>query len=142
MTTVVFTPTPDGRHSVRSAYDPAVVSLIKRAIPGYARSWSAASRAWFIDPDWAAVLAAELRCHGHTVTGAGDTRHKPHSDTDEWARLLFERVGTRRVSVVHRALTRVLHPDNRETGCQQLQRELNDARAEMTTTTTGRNTPS
>lgn len=52
MTAVAITPASGGRHSVRFAYDSAIVSLIKSTIPAYARSWSAHTRCWFIDADW------------------------------------------------------------------------------------------
>ncbi|CKN43716.1 phiRv1 phage protein [Mycobacterium tuberculosis] len=51
MTAVAITPASGGRHSVRFAYDSAIVSLIKSTIPAYARSWSAHTRCWFIDAD-------------------------------------------------------------------------------------------
>lgn len=44
MTAVAITPASGGRHSVRFAYDSAIVSLIKSTIPAYARSWSAHTR--------------------------------------------------------------------------------------------------
>ena len=75
---------------------------------------------------WVAVLAAELVRHGHTVTGL----HTADSGTD-WAAHLFRAVGPRRAPAVHRALTRVLHPDNAVTGSHELQRQLNDAKAQI-----------
>lgn len=36
MTAVAITPASGGRHSVRFAYDSAIVSLIKSTIPAYA----------------------------------------------------------------------------------------------------------
>lgn len=127
MSAVVFTPAA-GRYSVRFAYDPAVVALVKQSVPGYARSWSAQARTWHVDTDWATLLAAELVRHGHTVSGLSAT---PASNpSDSWATQLFKAVGPRRAPAVHRALTRVLHPDT-ATGCPVLQRQLNDARAEL-----------
>lgn len=129
MTAVVITPAAGGRASVRFRYDPAVVRLVKSTVPGYARLWSAQARCWYIDHDWTAVLTAELVGYGHTVT-------TPSSDadvsvTDTWAHQLFRAVGPQRAPAVHRALSKVLHPDNADTGCPLLQRQLNDARSEV-----------
>lgn len=127
MTAVHFLPVLDGRSTVRFRYDPAVVSLIKSTVPSFARSWDAQRRVWFIDTDWTSGLAAELVCRGHTVTGL--TAPRPEGDGD-WAAALFRAVGPQRIPAVHRALSRVLHPDT-ATGCPVLQRQLNDARTRL-----------
>ncbi|GJN99117.1 hypothetical protein NJB1907f44_48960 [Mycobacterium marinum] len=128
MTAVIITPAPGGgRATVRFRYDPAVVSLIKSTVPSFARSWDAQRRVWFIDTDWTPALAAELAGRGHTVTGHAARTTDGGSD---WATALFRAVGPQRTPAVHRALTRVLHPDT-ATGCPVLQRELNDARAAL-----------
>ncbi|WP_176358175.1 hypothetical protein [Mycobacterium persicum] len=133
MTAVHFLPVLDGRSTVRFRYDSAVVSLIKSTVPAYARSWSAQSRCWFVDTDWTTVLAAELVRHGHSVSGLSD----PHtSSSGDWAHALFRAVGPQRAPAVHRALSRVLHPDT-PTGCPVLQRQLNDARTALNTTSKG-----
>ncbi|KZS80267.1 hypothetical protein B4U45_27905 [Mycobacterium persicum] len=129
MTAVVIALAAGGcRASVRFRYDRAVVALIKATVPRYARSWSAQARCWYIDPDWTAVLAVELVGHGHSVTRPSDAHA---SGTDTWAHHLFRAVGPQRAPAVHRALSRVLHPDNADIGCPLLQRQLNDARAEL-----------
>jgi hypothetical protein len=112
MTAVIVTPSPDGRHTVRFRYDAAVVATIKQSVPGYARSWDAQRRRWLVDPDWIRVLAAELRRHGHTVTGVEEPAPRQAHRTDaDWAQQLFRRVGAHRADPVFRALARVLHPD-------------------------------
>jgi hypothetical protein len=134
VTAVIINPTGDGRHSVRFKYDPTVVATIKHTVPGYARAWSAHTRCWFIDPDWSHVLAAELRRHGHTVTGVDEPppRQVHHNDAN-WAHALFRRCGSARTEPVFKALTRVLHPDVAITGDTTLMRELIDARNELST---------
>jgi hypothetical protein len=47
--------------------------------------------------------------------------------TAYWASTLFATVGCDRAKSVYRAMTRVLHPDNPETGDDAMWRELNDA---------------
>jgi hypothetical protein len=81
MTAVIINPSADGwRYSVRFHYDPTVVATIKQSIPGYARSWDAQRRAWYVDPDWVHALAAELRRHGHDVTGVDAPPAVRHSE--------------------------------------------------------------
>jgi hypothetical protein len=135
MTTVMFTPSPDG-HIVRFAYDPTIVATIKQTVPSYARAWRPATRTWLIDSGWASVLADTLRVLGHTVTGLDDPRRDDRrcdcGGDAGWARALFRRVGPTRAGLVFRALSRILHPDT-DTGDTQLQRELNAAHAELLT---------
>lgn len=128
MTAIVIAPAGI-QHTVRFAYDPAVVALIKQVVPGYARVWSAQARAWYVDRDWTAVLAAELRRRGHTVTEPADPAQQHAGD---WARLLFKRVGRSRSEQVFRALSKCFHPDLAG-GDAQLQRELTTARNELAT---------
>jgi hypothetical protein len=130
VTAVLFTPASDG-HTVRFAYDPAVVAAIKQTVPGYARSWHPHSHTWLVDPFWAPVLADTLQALGHTVTGLQPAQRQAHGDAD-WARALFKRVGPQRYGPVYRALSRILHPDT-ATGDTRLQRELNTAHAELST---------
>ncbi|GJN99526.1 hypothetical protein NJB18091_30110 [Mycobacterium marinum] len=133
MTAVAFTPAA-GRYSVRFAYDAGIVALIKATVPGRARSWSAQERTWYVDTDWAGLLAAELVRYGHNVSGLSD---KPsNTSTDTWAAQMFKAVGPQRIPAVHRALTKVLHPDT-ATGCPVLQRQLNDARTTLNATPRG-----
>lgn len=49
--------TDHGEWLVRFPYDAGLVSRIKRDIPGWARRWDAARRAWSIDPQYVAVAA-------------------------------------------------------------------------------------
>jgi len=80
-----------------------------------------------VDSAYAAPLAAAFTELGCTVVGV-ETRTP--SACDGWAQHLFRAVGPSRVTAVHRALSKVLHPDV-PTGSGVLQRELNDARAEL-----------
>ena len=60
MTAVAFQ--HDGlRYRVRFKYDASTVALIKSSVPGYSRSWDAQARCWYVEIDWAEVLAATLR---------------------------------------------------------------------------------
>jgi hypothetical protein len=135
MTAIIVNPSPDGRYTVRFRYDPSVVAAIKQTVPGYARSWDAQRRCWHVEPDWMHLLAAELRRHGHQVTGV-DQPPARNSETDDWARVLFRRVGPHRIEPIFRAIARVLHPDV-ATGDTMLMRELLDARDEHSERKTG-----
>lgn len=130
MTAVIINSSPDGRCTVRFKYDQSVVAAIKQTVPGYARSWDAQRRCWFVDPDWVPLLKAELIRHGHVVNGVGQPSPR-HGDTTDWARVLFRRVGPHRVEPVFKALARVLHPDVMS-GDTDLMRELLDGRNEIT----------
>ena len=118
---------------------PASTDWNCRGGPG---KWRPATRSWWIFVYYAGYLASELDAHGHTVIGLNPTHWRRHgsqhngaqhngSAGDDWAKALFARVGPERADAVFKALTRVLHPDNVATGDTELQRELNDARAEM-----------
>jgi len=128
--TVVFDRVGNG-YTVRFSYDPLLVKLLKSRVPSYARTWNSAGKLWTVDSVYAAPLAAaftELGC-----TGVGVETRTPSatsSSCDGWAQHLFRAVGPSRVAAVHRALSKVLHPDV-PTGSGVLQRELNDARAEL-----------
>ena len=124
--TVVFDLVND-RYTVRFPYDALLVELLKSRVPSYARTWNSAGKLWTVDSVYAAPLAAAFTELGCTVVGV-DTRTP--SACDGWAQHLFRAVGPSRVTAVHRALSKVLHPDV-PTGSGVLQRELNDARAEL-----------
>lgn len=123
-------------YAVRFDYDRDLVGLIKR-LPSFARGWKPELKCWRVDPYYARVLAIQLENYGYTVTGLDPedyrtrTRDRHDGAGTDWAALLFKQVGPDRADVVFRALTRILHPDNQDTGDPKLQRELNDARAEM-----------
>ena len=124
--TVVFDLVND-RYTVRFPYDALLVELLKSRVPSYARTWNSAGKLWTVDSVYAAPLAAAFTELGCTVVGV-ETRTP--SACDGWAQHLFRAVGPSRVTAVHRALSKVLHPDV-PTGSGVLQRELNDARAEL-----------
>lgn len=118
-------------YSVCFSYNPAVVQLLKDCVPGYARKWIPGRKEWEVDTKWAESLAAAFCSAGHTVVGLQQQQSKRNADTSQWARLLFKRVGPQRSAAVYRALSRCLHPDT-PTGDTELQRELNDARDQLT----------
>jgi len=124
--TVVFDRVGNG-YTVRFPYDALLVELLKSRVPSYARTWFSAGKYWTVDSAYAAPLAAAYTELGCTVVGV-ETRAP--SACDGWAQHLFRAVGPSRVAAVHRALSKVLHPDV-PTGSGVLQRELNDARAEL-----------
>jgi hypothetical protein len=127
MTTVMFNRAAD-RYIVEFPYDRLVVEVVKNTVPSYARSWNKAAKQWVIDSEWAVPLATALRRTGCLVCGIDE--NPSNSPCQSWAASLFRAVGQRRIPAVHRALTRVLHPDNTDTGDTELQRQLNDARSE------------
>ena len=124
--TVVFDRVGNG-YTVRFPYDALLVELLKSRVPSYARTWFSAGKYWAVDSAYAAPLAAAFTELGCTVVGV-ETRTP--SACDGWAQHLFRAVGPSRVTAAHRALSKVLHPDV-PTGSGVLQRELNDARAEL-----------
>lgn len=130
MTTVVFT-RAGAVYTVRFDYNASLVELLKDAVPAYARSWNKADRTWSVNTDWSEPLAAAMRATGCEVVDLdGSLRRQQAHDGKDWAHTLFTAVGPTRVPAVHRALSKVLHPDT-ATGCPILQRELNDARTEL-----------
>lgn len=132
-TTVTFTVCGAG-YTVRFTYNPTLVELIKSMVPHYSRSWDPAAKQWTIDAIYAPALAAAMRRFGHTVIGIETrdrARDRQHDHRDDWARILFARVGHHRIDPVFRALTKILHPDNPATGDTALQRELIAARTEL-----------
>jgi len=130
MSEVYFTRQPDGAaYTLRFAYSPELVALIKTTVPHYARRWRPDDKAWVVHVEFAQILANALTRQGHTVVEVdGPGPHR--TDTDDadagaWARLLFARVGPQRADAVYRALSKCLHPD--VGGDTELQRELNAA---------------
>jgi hypothetical protein len=128
MSTVIFTRRGD-IYTVRFRYDPELVELLKDVVPSYARSWTKTTKEWTVHIEYAEQLAAAIRQLGHQVIGFDPPKINDHTNTDPFT-ALFHHVGPNRVDPVHRALTRVLHPDT-DTGDTRLQQELNDARAEL-----------
>lgn len=128
MTAIRFARQGTNAYGVTFSYDAELVELLKLTVPPYARSWSRPRREWVIDAIYARELADVLRRLGHTIIGLETSRD---SSCKGWAQHLFHAVGQHRAPAVHRALTKVLHPDNQTTGCPTLQRELNDARTEL-----------
>lgn len=139
-------------YAVWFRYDPDLIELIKLAVPSGHRSWDSSKKRWSVSVKYAEQLADDMRELGYTVIGIeapGMRRSKaswepppwesssskpppqPPPPKPDWAKLLFTRVGDHRVDPVFRALTRVLHPDNAETGDKELQQELNKARNEL-----------
>jgi hypothetical protein len=126
MTTAVRFDRRGSQYAVMFAYDPNLVALVK-TVPVSARSWKPESKVWLVDGSHVAQLARSMRELGYLVTGLVEPRPAPRTD---WAQLLFQRVGHQRAEPVFRALTKVLHPDT-DTGDTALQRELNNARDDL-----------
>jgi hypothetical protein len=124
-TTVEFAYHPDG-FAVSFAYSPKLVSIIKSTVPSRGRRWNPREKTWTVAPLWADDLATALIENGCRIIGFG-----VQQAYDDWAKSLFAAVGPARVPAVHRALSKVLHPDNAETGCATLQKQLNTARREV-----------
>jgi hypothetical protein len=134
-TTVAFTRCGYA-YTVRFAYNPDVVGLLKTTVPAFARTWDSSAKRWTVDLDYAGLLASVLRRAGHQVIGLEPPKPPPRTDSADparWATVLLRRVGPARREPVFRALTRILHPDNQQTGDTQLQRELNAARDQIGT---------
>jgi hypothetical protein len=122
-----------GMYAVTFVYDADLVELLKVSVPAYARSWNRTRREWLIEDAYSVQLADTMRRFGCTVVGLEPSHNRCCDDPADWARALFKRVGPSRAEPVFRSLTRVLHPDNATTGDTHIQRELNAARAELTT---------
>ena len=118
-------------YAVRFSYDPTLVDLLKSTVPSYARRWSPPRREWFVEAIYARELADTLHGLGHTVVGIESVAPRDTFDVSCWAKLLFKRVGPNRSTAVYRVLSKCLHPD--VGGDTELQRELNDAHAEIST---------
>lgn len=122
--------------TLRCPYNPSVVETIKRVVPSALRSWEAPEKAWKVHVDWVDSLAAELRQGGHTVRKTVKTAPPPppprSAPMENWANALMDAVGPARIEPVHRALTRVLHPDVAG-GDTVLMQQLNAARDQRLT---------
>jgi hypothetical protein len=114
-------------------YDPMAVEVIKAAVPSFARRWSPPLREWFIDEVYGQRLAAALRRINCTIIGLDDDHAQRcyGSDSAEWAREVFHRVGPSRAPLAYRLLSKLCHPDHG--GDHELQLELNQAYAELPT---------
>lgn len=120
--------TGDARINFR--YDPVVVELIK-TLPSWGRRWNPALKEWTVFEAFVPVLTTILEADGHRVLSSF-TRSTPpprprSAPVENWADALLDAVGPERVEPVHRALTRVLHPDT-GTGDTALMQALNVAR--------------
>lgn len=123
-----------GIYAVTFRYDADLVDVLKLTVPSYARRWSPPRREWEIEAIYVTDLAAAMTRHGHTVVGLETSRRREvEDDPAQWARILFKRVGPARAPLAYRLLSRVCHPDHG--GDHQLQVELNQAHAELTTET-------
>ncbi len=119
------------RYVVRFVYSPDIVAAIKNTVPAFARSFDPITKIWMVDCEWATVLAAQLRYLGYAIVGLDDQRPSASHATDsaDWARAVFTRVGRNRAPQAYKLLSRVCHPDHG--GDHQLQLELNAAFAEI-----------
>jgi hypothetical protein len=115
-------------YTVRFAYDPQLVALIKGAVPASMRSYDPVLRQWTVNVTYVHKLADSMRELGCTVVGLDPPLQ---TGRDSWAQQLLDQVGIDRIQAVYRALTRVLHPDNQVTGDGRLQQQLNDAYSQL-----------
>jgi hypothetical protein len=129
VTAVRFTARGVGHYTINFNYSPTVVDMVK-SVPTYARTYEPATKTWMITTDYADQLANDLRAAGFTVLGI--------EQNNDWAKALLVAVGPERVDQAVRALTKILHPDNRDTGDAELQRQLNTARDEIISSNRGR----
>ena len=105
------------------------VEAIKAAVPAFARRWSPPRREWVIDEVCGQRLAAALRRINCTIVGLDNDLRYSGTDSAEWARAVFQRVGHDRAPLAYKLLSRVCHPDHG--GDHQLRIELNAAFAEL-----------
>ena len=117
-----------GWYAVRFTYDPDAVDAIKM-LPGFARRWEPAQKYWKVDASFVNEAANQLKRLGYSIRGVESA--KPGTKQQNWAELLFKRVGPDRTDSVYRALSRILHPDNATTGDKAMQQELNDAKSKL-----------
>jgi len=128
--TVTITPDATlGGARVSFAYDPDLVSVIKTLHSAH-RRWNATTKTWWVATAAINELTEILEAGGYTVISTMRSRSSspppPRSPRDTWADLLLDAVGQERVEPVHRALSRVLHPD--VGGDTALMQALNAAR--------------
>lgn len=122
---------------VRFAFNEILVDTLKHTVPRDMRSWQPRSKTWVIR-DYISALQfarAARRLEFHVESNVDEFRSitdtwKPApkaSPVVPWADALYAAVGPDRIDAVHRALTKVLHPDA-TTGDANLMRDLNIAR--------------
>ena len=127
MTAVLIDPTADGlTYRVSFTYDPDVVELIK-SLPQRTRRWDKQAGVWRVKASHIDRLTELLQANGCRVIGG---RRRSAAAVTQWADALYAAVGPQRADQVHRALTKVLHPDA-ATGDNQLMQQLNVARDRM-----------
>ena len=145
MATVAFRPKMGGEwFDIQWRYDPNLVTLIKATIPGPFRTYEPSTHTWSASKTWAQAFAEACKREGHTVSGVttsvfgrnGRQRALPPLPPAApvpvlmWADVLLAKCPDAQLrKSVHRALSRVLHPDVAGEVGAQLQKELNAAMA-------------
>ena len=124
-----------GRIRIRMPYDPVLIAQIK-AMPSSRRSWEPQSKAWVLHHvDDAHNFVAQAGRRGHPVIGAQQLggyeppAHRPAvtaASPIEVFEHLLRIVGPDHEDKIHKALSRVLHPDTG--GSTELMTALNAAR--------------
>jgi hypothetical protein len=110
-------------------YDPDAISIIK-SITSKSRTYDPDTKIWTVTGTVVDDLIWMLTQAGHKVH-ATITGQPPSQTPTGWADALFTAVGPDRIDAVHRALTKIFHPDT-TTGSHELQQQLNTARDQHT----------
>lgn len=144
MTNVYVAASPNGRcWIVRFAYDANLVRHLKAVKPEH-RSFDPVEKTWSIS-DYISLhtIVARIAADGYVVISDDPAFRNRRQSTppppakpaaaEPWADALFDAVGPDRIDAVHRALTKVLHPDVAG-GDAALMQALNVARDRMAVT--------
>ena len=120
-------------------YAPYAMKDVIKQMPG--RKWNADEKCWVLAIAFVPELADALRANESEVSiinsdGSPWNSKRPSDKRNTsppagWALAVLEAVGPSRMNRVHRALSRVLHPDI-DGGSTILMAELNDARDRLT----------
>lgn len=135
-----LTTEPDGRICVESPYDPGFVAAFKAAIPWDGREWVASRKRWLLSPIYFLELEALCTQYGAQILDerTGTMQHvlagpDPYALMPADLRTAFTCLYLAPNAPIcvaeasYRALSRVYHPDNTETGNTTYMGEVNDA---------------
>jgi hypothetical protein len=111
-------------HTVRFAYDPQLVALIKGVAPASMRSYDPTLKQWTVNVTYVHELADSMRELGHTVVGL-DPPLRPGRDS--WAQQQLDQAGMACAHAVYWALVQVLRLDTGSTVDARLTQQLDAA---------------